>query len=165
MLLRVNIDKIPSRNVKTMFQFNRRLGQLKDTVAIVLLIHLYAEYWLNRLLEEKSGLSAKRVSDMKFSLKLEKVRELKLLLDPILLTNLPLLNIIRNKCAHKWDYDFLAEYRSSNSPSGFVEKPGRYLREKHLDLKANDLQILLGINQVTAVRLSQYCTAFHRIID
>lgn len=164
MLHRVDINKIPSRNVRIMLQFNRRLRQLKDTVAIVLLIHLYAEYWLNRLLE-KSGLCTKRVSDMKFSLKLEKVRELKLLVDQTLLTNLSLLNSIRNKCAHTWEYDFLAEYRSGGAASEFVDDAGQCAREKLLQLKADDLQVLLKINQLTAVRLSQYCQAVHKIMD
>ena len=102
---------------------------------------------------------------MKFSLKLEKVRELKLLVDQTLLTNLKLLNSIRNKCAHKWEYDFLAEYRSGVVASEFVDDPGQYAREKLIQLKADDLQILLKINQITAVRLSQYCQTVHKIVD
>ena len=146
-----------------MLQFNRRLSRLKDTVAIILLVHLYAEYWLNRLLE-KSGSSVKRVSDAKFTSKLRKVQESRLLVDDKLWNNLRLLNTIRNKCAHEWEYDFLAEYRNGESASGFVDEAGQYIKEKLLRLKADDLQILLRINQVTAVRLSQYCMTVHKIV-
>lgn len=146
-----------------MLQFNRRLSRLKDAVAIVLLIHLYAEFWLNRLLE-KAGVSATRVTDMTFSRKLHKVKNFKLLTDNNLWSNLRFLNEARNKCAHEWEYDFLAEYRSGESASGFVDEAGQYLKEKLLRLKADDLQILLRINQVTAVRLSQYCMTVHKIV-
>ena len=164
MLHGVDIDKIPSRNLRTMFQFNKSLGRFKDAVAIILLVHLYAEYWLNRLLE-KSGRSAKAVSDMKFKSKLDKVRGLKLLSNDKLRSNLQYLNNVRNQYAHKWQYNFLSEYRSDLTMSKFVDETGQDIKAKLLKRDANDMQILLRINQVTAVWLSKYCLAVHKIVD
>jgi hypothetical protein len=65
----------------------------------------------------------------------------------------------------QWEYDFLAEYRSGGSASVFVDEARQYIKEKLLRLKTDDLQILLRINQVTAVRLSQYCMTVHKIVS
>ena len=101
---------------------------------------------------------------MKFKKKLDEVKKLGLLSDDKLWTNLKLLNDVRNKYAHQWEYNFLADYRSKQNTTRFYDKTGQDIREKLLKGGADDMQILLGIKRVTATWLSEHCFAVHKII-
>lgn len=82
-----------------------RLSRVNDPLAVVVTIHLYTEYWLDRILESACENPNRLPRQMNYKNKLDIVHSLVSLPDG-LHKNLSKLNTLRNKCAHNLDFDF-----------------------------------------------------------
>lgn len=80
-----------------------RLNQCTDPTAYVLTIHLFCEYWLNLVLERISP--SHDLTGNRFAVKLDLLYGLGKIPQPIF-ENLKKLNALRNRIAHRPDFDF-----------------------------------------------------------
>ncbi|OIK13578.1 hypothetical protein BIV60_13875 [Bacillus sp. MUM 116] len=88
-------------------KFLDKLKLIQDNAALVVTIHLYTEYWINRILKEKKKNPGEIVkNESSYSVKLDFVYNMGFITDQ-LFSNLKKLNKLRNKCAHQLDYDFV----------------------------------------------------------
>jgi hypothetical protein len=88
-------------------KFLDKLKNIQDNAALVVTIHLYTEYWINRILEDKKKNPGKIVkNDSSYLVKLDFIYNMGFITENIF-WNLQKLNKLRNNCAHKLDYDFV----------------------------------------------------------
>lgn len=82
------------------------INKTDEPISLTILCHLYSEYWINRIIEEKSP-TAKEILDNRnftFSIKLALVYNMGFITE-IIYSNIKTLNNLRNKIAHQLDYD------------------------------------------------------------
>jgi hypothetical protein len=82
------------------------INNTNDPISLTILCHLYSEYWINQIIEEKSP-TAKEILDNRnftFSIKLVLVYNMGFITE-VIYSNIKILNNLRNKIAHQLDYD------------------------------------------------------------
>ena len=133
--------------------FAKRLGALDSPLSIVVSIHLFAEYLLDRLIEAESPLAREILRDHRtftFAVKLALVHHMDLVADD-LFRNPRRLNSLRNRYAHEIDVDL-----AHGIGRGFVDRESRVLfadseqlRSSVRDYPDEGVRALLRIGQVT----------------
>lgn len=82
-----------------------RLSKIKDPLAQVVTIHLFTEFWLDKILESRCEKPNALPNQINYKQKLDIVHSL-VVLPEGLYDNLWKLNKLRNKCAHNLNFDF-----------------------------------------------------------
>ena len=133
-------DKDPYRDHEYE-EFNKVLGSISDPVLLILRMHLYAEYLLERIISCKLPRGDRHLNNgnIPFNQKLSLVSAFDYLPDE-LITSLKQLNSVRNQCAHVLHKEVtLSE----------VDKIGRPLGAKYTAIKKDNLdshfKVLLDI--------------------
>jgi hypothetical protein len=131
----------------------RRIERLDNHLAIVLAIHLFVEFLLDRLIEKRSPVAKLVLGDHRtysFSVKLTLVFHIGVLPHE-LFDNLRRLNSLRNLYAHEIDVDL-----ASRLDTGFLDRGGSsvfsdpgQLREEIRNDERRGVEALLGIRDVT----------------
>ena len=100
---RIDNEKFIQENLQKYFV---KLSSVKEPIILVLTIHLYTEFWINKLIELRSP-NPKEILDRNyvFAIKLMLVYNMGLIPEQLYL-NIKKLNTLRNKYAHNLDYDF-----------------------------------------------------------
>ncbi|MGH4140739.1 hypothetical protein [Clostridium sp.] len=99
----IDNEKFIQENLHKYFQ---KLSSVREPIVLVLTIHLYTEFWINKCIELCSP-KPKEILDKNFvfSTKLMLVYNMGLIPEQLYL-NIKKLNTLRNKYAHNLDYDF-----------------------------------------------------------
>jgi hypothetical protein len=88
-------------------QLYNRIITTDEPIVLVLAIHIYTEYWIDKIIQSKSPTSKEILdnNNYTFSIKLHIVYNMGLIPEG-LYRNIKKLNSLRNKYAHELNYDF-----------------------------------------------------------
>jgi hypothetical protein len=146
------------------FNFIEQIKSIDDEIALIITIHLYTEYWINRLIEKRSLTGKEILNDHRiysFTVKLNLIFNMELI-PKDLFSNIKHLNNLRNKYSHEINYncaDFnFSKFKNPDPTFSFIDSQIA-VREGRIKLK--DLIIQVGI--VTFGWLNNICITTHRI--
>ena len=138
--------------------FLERILLLDDALACVATIHLCAEYWINRIIGEKSPSATEILGDPRshsFEVKLAILWDTGLLPEP-LCRNIKKLNDLRGKCVHDLDVDFTRMDLDYEDPDGRVNL--EQFRERLVSGDDDTIKaVLRWVGMFTFGWLSKHC--------
>ena len=136
-----------------------------NPIPIIIITHLYTEYWINRLIEEKSPTPKEILDDHRgytYAVKLNLVYNMQLI-SKELYQNLKKLNDLRNKYAHKIGYDFLKSNFDYYDPNNKIDVKAYAELLRKGKSKMKPLDVLVPISFLTAGWLERHCKETYKM--